>query len=63
MPRATGLNIGHYVAADRFIRDAAAHNLPIWTWTVDDPGRARQLAALGAISITSNWPDRIRAAL
>jgi glycerophosphoryl diester phosphodiesterase len=57
------LNIGHYVAADRFIRDATAHNLPIWTWTVDDPGRARQLAALGAISITSNWPDRIRAAL
>jgi glycerophosphoryl diester phosphodiesterase len=58
-----GLNIGHSYAAERFIRDAAASNLPIWTWTVDDPLRAKQLASLGAISITSNWPDRIMHAL
>lgn len=58
-----GLNIGHHYAAERFIRDAAAHDLPIWTWTVDEPRRAQQLAQLGAISITSNWPDRIMLAL
>ncbi len=57
-----GLNVSHHYAADRFIRDAATRNLPIWTWTVDEPQRARQLAGLGAISITSNWPDRIMAA-
>lgn len=61
--RAAGLNIGHQLAADRFIRAAAVRNLPIWTWTVDDPRRARQLAELGATSITSNCPDRILAAL
>ncbi len=58
-----GLNISHHFAAERFIRDAAACNLPIWTWTVDEPQRARQLAQLGAVSITSNWPDRIMLAL
>jgi glycerophosphoryl diester phosphodiesterase len=61
--RAAGLNIGHQVAADRFIRNAAAWNLPIWTWTVDEPSRALELVKLGAISVTSNWPDRILAAL
>lgn len=58
-----GLNVGHRVAADHFIRSATARNLPVWTWTVDDPTRALQLVRLGAISITSNWPDRILAAL
>ena len=61
--QAAGLNIGHHVAADRFIADATAQNLPIWTWTVDDPKRALHLAKLGAISLTSNWPNRILAAL
>lgn len=54
-----GLNIGHHYAAERFIRDAAACNLPVWTWTVDEPARAQHLATLGAVSITSNRPDRI----
>jgi glycerophosphoryl diester phosphodiesterase len=55
----TGLNVGHHIAADHFIRNATARNLPVWTWTVDDPTRALHLAKLGAISITSNWPDRL----
>lgn len=63
LTQVTGLNVSHRVAADHFIRSATARNLPVWTWTVDDPARAQQLAKLGAISITSNWPDRILAAL
>ena len=61
--RVAGLHIGHHMAADRFIRNASKRNLPIWTWTVDDPSRALQLVTLGAISVTSNWPDRILAVL
>lgn len=61
--RVAGLNIGHHMAADRFIRNASKRNLPIWTWTVDDPSRALELVKLGAISVTSNWPDRILAVL
>jgi glycerophosphoryl diester phosphodiesterase len=60
--QAAGLNIGHHLAADSFIRGATARNLPVWTWTVDNPARARRLVSLGAVSITSNWPDRILAA-
>lgn len=59
----TGLNVGHHIAADQFIRSATARNLPVWTWTVDDPTRALHLANLGAISITSNWPDRLLAVM
>jgi glycerophosphoryl diester phosphodiesterase len=58
-----GLNVSHHYGAERFIRDAAIHSLPVWTWTVDEPHRALQLARVGASSITSNWPDRIMAAL
>lgn len=61
--RATGLNIAHQVAADKFIRSATSHKLPIWTWTVDEPARALQLVNLGAVSVTSNWPNRILGAL
>lgn len=63
LAQVAGLNVSHRVAADHFIRSATARNLPVWTWTVDDPARARQLVKLGAVSITSNWPDRIMAAL
>jgi glycerophosphoryl diester phosphodiesterase len=62
MVQATGLNISHRIAADQFIRSASLRNVPVWTWTVDDPRRARKLAALGAVSVTTNWPDRIIAA-
>lgn len=57
-----GLNVSHRFAADPFIRGATARNLSVWTWTVDDPLRALELADLGAVSITSNRPDRILAA-
>jgi glycerophosphoryl diester phosphodiesterase len=60
--KATGLNIGHHIAADEFIRGATARNLPVWAWTVDDPARALELVQLGAVSITSNQPQRILSA-
>lgn len=59
--QAVGLNISHRLAANKFIQHAAARDLPVWTWTVDDLERARELAALGVASITSNWPNRILA--
>jgi len=56
---ALGLNVSHHYLAHALIDQAHAHNLGVWTWTVDDPVRAARLAQLGVAAITSNWPDRI----
>jgi glycerophosphoryl diester phosphodiesterase len=39
------------------------HGLAVNVWTVDDPERARALAALGVDGICTNVPDLVRAAL
>lgn len=56
---ALGLNVSHRYLARPLIDRARAHNLRVWTWTIDDPVRAAALAQLGVAAITSNWPDRI----
>ncbi|GIV67811.1 glycerophosphodiester phosphodiesterase [Caldilinea sp.] len=56
---ALGLNVSHRYVARPLIDRAHAHNLRVWTWTIDDPVRAAALAQLGVAAITSNWPDRI----
>ena len=57
---AAAINLTHHVVIDRLMSAARRMKLPVWTWTVDEPQRARELAGLGVVSITSNWPDRIR---
>ncbi|MCS6826519.1 MAG: hypothetical protein NZ553_07910 [Caldilinea sp.] len=56
---ALGLNVSHRYLARPLIDQAHAHNLKVWTWTIDDPVRAAALARLGVAAITSNRPDRI----
>ena len=59
-----GLNLNH-----RFPLDAAAvkriksAGLGIYVWTVDDPARARELAAAGVDGITTNRPAFLRGEL
>ncbi len=60
---AAAINLTHHVVIDKLMTAARRMKLPVWTWTVDEPERARELAALGVVSITSNWPDRIRGVL
>lgn len=56
---ALGLNVSHRYLARPLIDRARMHHLGVWTWTVDDPARAKALAQLGVAAITSNRPDRI----
>ena len=44
---------------------AQAHNqgLKVFIWTVDDPARARELAAMGVDGLTTNTPALLRRAL
>jgi glycerophosphoryl diester phosphodiesterase len=46
-----------------FIQKVHAAGLKLYTWTVDDPGVARALAAAGIDGITTNRPGWLRAQL
>jgi glycerophosphoryl diester phosphodiesterase len=51
------------LATEERVRAWAARGLAVNVWTVDDPGEARALAAMGAAGVITNLPARIRAAL
>jgi glycerophosphoryl diester phosphodiesterase len=47
----------HNAVDERIIAASHRADLPVSVWTVDDPGRMRQLADLGVDAITTNRPD------
>jgi glycerophosphoryl diester phosphodiesterase len=53
---ANALTLHHSITSEEAI--ATAHDLgaPVYVWTVDDPERARTLAAWGADGIITNDP-------
>ena len=51
------LNPHHAGVTPRLMELAHAADLAVHTWTVDDPERMKQLAALGVDSIITNVPD------
>ncbi len=44
------------VPSRRFIRNARRAGCPVHVWTVDEPARARELWALGAAGMITNFP-------
>ncbi|MBN2505327.1 MAG: glycerophosphodiester phosphodiesterase [Verrucomicrobia bacterium] len=53
----------HDVIDTPFARSLAAAGFPLHVWTVDDPKVAARFARLGAVSITTNRPEWLRAQL
>lgn len=53
----------HIGVTARFVELAHHAGLAVNTWTVDDPGRMRDLAALGVDAIITNVPDVARSTL
>ena len=51
------------LATEERVRAWTRRGLAVNVWTVDDPGEARALAAVGAAGLITNVPARIRAAL
>jgi glycerophosphoryl diester phosphodiesterase len=51
-----GLNFHHGHVTPELVQYAHARGVGVWTWTVDDPSRMRDLAAMGVDAITSNDP-------
>ena len=61
---ATAAKIGaDYVSADQgmitesYMRDAQQRNMPVMTWTVDDPQRMRDMIDAGVTTLVTNRPD------
>ncbi len=59
----TALHTWHRAVTPRYCAQAAEAGLPLRVWTLDDPRRARLLAARGVETIITNRPAFIRAAL
>jgi glycerophosphoryl diester phosphodiesterase len=54
----------HHVQIDaRLMQRAASRGQKVNTWTVNDPGRARELRALGVNVVITDKPDVIKAAV
>jgi glycerophosphoryl diester phosphodiesterase len=61
-----GFRAVHPAEADaqpELFSEALARGLAVVPWTVDDPGRALQLAALGAAGLITNRPRAVLGAL
>jgi glycerophosphoryl diester phosphodiesterase len=50
---------GLTVPTPRFVRAAGGLGCPVHVWTVDDPGTAARLWAVGVSGIVTNYPERI----
>ncbi len=53
---AAAIHPHHLQVDEAFVERAAAANLAVYTWTVDDPDRIRSLAALGVDGVITNDP-------
>ena len=59
-----GLNVHHSLISEELMSQARANNLDVYVWTVNDPGRAAELANVyGVDGITTDYPDRIMEAV
>lgn len=50
------LDVAHPGILPSLVSRADRAGMTLWAWTVDDPARARELAAMGVRSITTNNP-------
>jgi glycerophosphoryl diester phosphodiesterase len=48
---------GVRIVSRRFVRDLAAHDVPVYVWTVNDAGDMRRLLSWGVEGIITDRPD------
>lgn len=52
------LNVNHQLITEEFAYEVRQRGIALWSWTVDDIERMRQMRAFGVQGITSNYPKR-----
>jgi len=51
------------ILTDRFVRNAAAHNVAVHAWTINEVADMERISAYGPHGIITDRPDRLRAVL
>ncbi len=54
------IDLDHRILSAELVAELRRRGLEVWTWTVDDPRRAADLARWGVRAITTNDPARLR---
>jgi len=52
------LDVSHDIVTAEFAYQVRRRGVSLWTWTVDDSERMRELINCGVDGITSNYPER-----
>lgn len=52
------LNVNHQLITEEFAYEVHRRGITLWSWTIDDVDRMRQLRSFGVQGITSNHPER-----
>jgi glycerophosphoryl diester phosphodiesterase len=55
---ASVLSLSHYAVNSTLIYEVRRRGVALWTWTVDDPQRMREVVECGVDGIITNFPDR-----
>lgn len=54
------LNVNHQLITEEFAYEVRRRGITLWSWTVDDVDRMRQLRDVGVQGITSNHPEHFQ---
>ena len=57
------LDLDYRALSPQLLEELRRRGLTVWAWTVNDPPVIKALAAWGVVSITTDNPDRARAAI
>ena len=52
------LNVNHQLITTEFAYEVRRRGIALWSWTIDDIDRMRQMRVFGVQGIASNYPDR-----
>ncbi len=54
------INVNHLLITEEFAYEVRRRGISLWTWTVDDVDRMRELRDVGVQGITSNHPEHFQ---
>ncbi len=57
------MHLARTLTRPELVRSLKARGFAVNVWTINDPGEARDLAALGVDAVISDAPGEVRAAL
>jgi glycerophosphoryl diester phosphodiesterase len=57
------LNLSRKIITPQLVKEAHLRGMGVWAWTADDEEEIKKLLEMGVTGITSNYPERVQAAI